>query len=90
MKEGLVTNFGHYNHGVCKWEVEIRRQTFYLEIEIWEEFFGVLYSVYLDDNVSDRTIWTLEPSGVLSYKLFRKRMTTSVPMIFHLESDMGN
>lgn len=40
-----------------------------------------MHSVYLDENTSDMIIWTLEPSGVFSCKLFRRKMITDFPMV---------
>lgn len=39
----------------------------------------MLGSVYLDENTSDRTIWTSEPLGVFSCKSFRRRLITAAP-----------
>lgn len=56
VKEGLIAQFGHWDMGFWHWGIELRRQTFNWEIEIWEDFFATLNDVYLDKSTSDRIV----------------------------------
>lgn len=76
VKEGPVANFGHWIMGSGKWKVELRRWTFDLEIEVWDDLSEILNGVYMDDNVTDQIVWTPKLSGVFSYKYFRRKMTS--------------
>lgn len=72
---------GSISWSLGSWEVELKRQNFDWETEVWGEFSEVLNNVYLDDNVSNKIISTPKPSGVFFYKSFKRRMTTVVPII---------
>lgn len=81
VRKGSAANFGHWDHGSCTWEVTIRRRTFDWEDEVWEQFTQVLRSVYLDENSSNRIIWTPKPLGVFSCKSFKSRLIGDIPAV---------
>lgn len=79
VKEEPVVDYKHWDQGVWHWMVELRRQTFDWKTEIWEEFCNTLNGVYLDENISDRIVWILKPSGMFSCKSFKKELNLHVP-----------
>lgn len=56
-KDGLVSNFGWWEHGKWIWEIEIRMQVFDWKVDIWDEFKHIIEGVFPCEGTRDQVIW---------------------------------
>ncbi|KAK3199285.1 hypothetical protein Dsin_022700 [Dipteronia sinensis] len=52
-KDGKVIEFGNWNNDVWKWEVQLRRNIFDLELDQWKAFEACIGSQKIRKSVSD-------------------------------------
>lgn len=72
VKKGSVADFGHKDQESLYWQVDLMRQLFDWECEVWDEFMIMLNNVYHEKSTSDKVIWAHFPSEVFSCNLLGK------------------
>lgn len=79
VKQGPFSQFGHWEGGWWRWDVQLRRRPLDCELEVWEEFLNILESSFLDEYGQDKLIWSPSPIGHYSCKSFRVLLQDQVP-----------
>ncbi|KAL4318179.1 hypothetical protein GQ457_18G008490 [Hibiscus cannabinus] len=67
-KSGAVADFGSVSEGVWTWNINLRRNLFDWEIEVWESFANILMSFKSNSCVPDSIRWKPNSNGSFSAK----------------------
>ncbi|KAK3199174.1 hypothetical protein Dsin_022589 [Dipteronia sinensis] len=70
IKEGFISDYGHWNHQNWVWSVKLRREPFDWEKSQLRCFMRCLESVIVRPEIKDTIAWRFIPSGIFSASSF--------------------
>ncbi|GKB64408.1 hypothetical protein Tco_0920594 [Tanacetum coccineum] len=73
-KSGPVCDFGLWENGQWKWNVNLRRNLFDWEVEQFDSFMLILNSVVMMATRKDKVVWSFDSLGKFSSRSFGKEM----------------
>ncbi|KAK3219249.1 hypothetical protein Dsin_013219 [Dipteronia sinensis] len=74
IKEGPITDFGHWEGDKWKWSIPLRRSVFGWEQSQWDCFLAVLQCVKIRRGITDVLAWNYNLKGVYSVSSFCRAM----------------
>lgn len=71
-KSGHVRDFGRWEEGRWRWDIRLMRRVFDWEVDIWNNFMGIIEGFFPLEGMKDRVIWA--PAGLekFSCRSFRR------------------